>query len=731
MRDLRHMDRMIPGRFLISMQAAAACVLISSCTTPPSPEELTRWVAPNIPDERFDDFRLTAYLVPPSVRRSMYTSDDVVEWLDDYWHDLDPTPDTPENEALQVYRQRVSFLLERFPTISFGEWEEPWEHMLLYGLPDSQGPERPPWQVLNLSRRRTGGSNPVWSLNYGTPWDFRVTLGLGREASISSFRRPPGKPPSLEQAWQVLENPHSQPSRKKRALTYLSWYELPQVAERLLQIPIENFEGITDLRQEALHRLAIRCSYLLDPQGIRRAAALVAAGSSPETVLRRAISGDYPSSLFKQDLEVVQDMHAQIQLLERMPNRSANIELKDDPEMLLRTLVQKFPSELSITGWDWRGDLYLAYGSPAYLNENNRIAYYTWGSPEVIGVGSTMLGWIESARVEDILKNFIEIAADEVRNRQQKGRRAALTLGSALRGESSGRRAPSRSDMLEQIHVLAPPPVYQVGLPRGVNSLPMTMDAVAFPTPGDSMEVQVSFGIPTEAVRIMEVEDGYTMSLRTKLSLLDHDLNQIHSTTRYKGYLIEGSPEIKDRFFLDTVRFLAPPGSYIVYLSAEDPDTEISGGALFSLDLSPYGSDGLQVSPILLATDIRPASGSGKFIRGESRILPAPSRYLLYGQDLFFYYEISNLEASRFNDYVWNESYYIIPHSPDEGIITITPDHDYTRLTQTVSRDMQVDLSSLEATYSGQISLVVLVTDLTSQQQAVGVTLFNLRTPRQ
>lgn len=725
------MKKSNPGRFLVSVQAVAACILLPSCAPTPSPEELTRWVAPNIPDERLDEFRLTIYLVPPSSRRSMYASDDVEKWLDDYWRDLDPTPDTSENEALQVYRQRASFLQEKFPSVSFGEWEEPWGNMLLYGLPDSQGPERPPWQALNLTRRSTRRSSPVWSLNYGTPWNFRITLGLGREPTTSSFRRPPRKPPSLEEAWQALENRSSSPAEKGRALTYLTWYELPQIAERLLQIPIENFEGITDLRQEALHRLAIRCSYLLDPQGTRRLAALIAAEGSPETVLHRAIAGDYPLSLLQEDLEVLKDIDTRIQLLERMPNRSVNIEIWNDPEMLLHALLTKFPSEQSITGWDWRGDLYLAYGNPAYLNENNRIAYYTWGSPEVMGIGSTMLGWVESARIEDVLTNFIKIAADDVRTRRQKGTNAALTLSNVLRGETSGRGTPSRSDMLEHIHVLAPPPVYQVGMPREVSSLPMTMDAVAFPTPGDSMEIQVSFGIPTEAVQIMKVEDGFTMSLRTKLSLIDHDLNLIHSTTRYKGYMIEGSPEIKDRFFLDTIRFMVLPGSYIVYLSAEDPDSGISGGALLSLDLSPYESNQLQVSPILLATDIQPAQGSGKFIRGESRILPAPSRYLLYGQDLFFYYEISNLIETPFKDYLWNESYYIIPHSPDEGIITITPDHDYTRLTSTVSRDLQIDLSSLEATYSGQISLVVLVTDLTSKQQAVGVTLFNLRTRRE
>ncbi len=686
-------------------------------------------MAPHIPDDRFDDFRLTAFLAQPSVRRSMYTADDVVEWLDNYWQELDPTPGTPENEALSVYRNRAAFLQRKFPDTPFGEWLEPWGLFLRYGLPDSRGPEHPPWQMLRAPRFSSRRSGQAWCLNYTTPWTFTFTLGLGSQPSTSSFRKPPRKPPSLEGAWETLEDPASPPSRRRRALAYICWYELPEVAERLLQVPQERFSGITDMRQLALHRLTVRSSYLLEPQAVRRLAALIAAGGSAETFLRRAISGQYSSSALRQDLEVLEDMRSQLQVVERMPNRGPNIELWDDPEMLLRELARKFPSDDRITGWDWRGDLYLAYGRPAYLNTRQRLAYFTWGTPEALGIGDTMLGWVETARIEDTLGNFIDIAAEEVRTRQRKGSSAAATLAGALRGESGKRGAPSRKAMMEQLHVLAPPPVYQVGMPPMISTLPLTMDAVAFPTPGDSMEVQVSFGIPTEAVQIHETEGGYTMNLRTKLTLLDHELRLVHSTTRYKGYLIEGTPEIKDRFFLDTVRFMTPPGSYIVYLSAEDPETETSGGALLSLDLAPYGTDQLQVSPILLAMDIRPAQGSGKFVRGGSRILPAPSRYLLFGKDLFFYYEISNLTESQFHDYVWNESYYIIPHSPDEGIITISPDHDYTRLQPRASRDMQIDLSSLAATYEGPISLVVLVTDIISQQQAIGVTLFNLRRP--
>ncbi len=722
-------DRYASGSLLPTLLALLFHILLSCCAPPPSQSELTRWRAPDVPEDRLQDFRLTAFLAHANERRTMYTTDDIAAWLDSYWQDRDPTPGTPENEALTVYRQRAAFLQQRFPDTPFGEWPPLWYLLLRYGLPDSRGPEYTPWEMRLAPRSRSRRSAQSWSLNYGTPWSFTLTFRFSDQPSTSSFRKPPKKPPSLENTWEVLENPHAQMSRRQRALTYISWYELPEVAERLLQIPEDRFAGITDQRAYALRRLAVRSAYLLEPAEIRRLAALIAAGGSPETVLRRAASGQYTADALRLDLDAIAALRGHLQLLERMPNRGPHIELWQKPEELLRELARRFPSRDRLTGWDWRGDLYLAYGPPTHLNASRRMAYYTWGTPEVLDIGNTMMGWVQTARIEDTLNNFIKVAEEEVKTREKMGRSSSTILAGALRSGPDERGTPSRQRMLEHLHVLAPPPIYQVGMPLGVRRLPITMDAVAFPTEGDSMDVQASFGIPTEAVRIHQVEGGYTTNLRTHLILLDHELNLVHSTIRQKGYLIEGTPDIEDRFFLDTVRFKTVPGSYIAYLSAEDPETETAGGVLLSLDLVPYGTDELQVSPILLAMDIQPAEGSGKFVRGGNRILPAPSRYLLFGRDLFFYYEISNLAESQFHDYVWHESYYIIPNSPQEGIITITPDQDYTRLQPSASRDMQIDLSSLAATYEGPIFLVVFVTDLVSQQQAIGVTLFNLRRP--
>ena len=733
-RGCRMLMHRSPNRYtcspsLLILPAILFIALLTSCAPPPSHRDLIRWLAPDIPEDRLQDLRLTAFLAQPGDRRAMHTADDVVAWLDSYWLERDPTPGTPENEALAVYRQRAAYLQRRFPDTPFGEWPDIWSLFLQYGLPDSRGPEHPPWrlrQVLHLTQRIWV---EAWCLRYGSPWAFTFSFVPGNPPRATGFRKPPRKPPSMEDVWETLENPGSSMARRQRALTYISWYELPEIAERLLNIPANHFSDMADLRAQAFRRLAVRSSYLLQQNEIRRLAALIAAGGSPDTVLRRAASLHYPTRQLRLDLDVIRVLRSQLPHLERMPNRGPHIELWENPEQLFIELARNFPSDDRLTGWDWRGDLYLAYGAPAHLNPGQRVAYYTWGTPEALGIGQTMMGWVQTARMEDTLRNFIDIAAEEVRTRKKQGRSAAAALATALHDDSGERGAPTRELMLEQLHVLAPPPVYQVGIPLRLRTLPITMDAVAFPTEGDSMEVQASFGIPTDAVLIHEEEGRYTTNLRTRFTLIDHELNVIHSTTRHKGYMIEGKPDTEDLFLLDTFKFKTVPGSYIAYLSAEDPESETSGGALLSLDLASYGTDELQVSPILLATDIQPTEGSGKFVRGGSRILPAPSRYLLFGHDLFFYFEISNLTESQFHDYVWHESYYIIPHSPEEGIIKITHEHDYSRLQPRATRDMQIDLSSLEATYEGPIFLVVLVTDLTSHKQAIGVTLFNLRRP--
>lgn len=665
----------------------------------------------------------------------MHNTDDVLAWLDTYWMELDPTPDTPENEALEVYRQRVSYLEAQFPDTPFGEWPTLWCTFFRHGLPDAEGAGPPRYsdtRAVTPARTSSGRMRQLRArrLRYESPRPFILIIEEGSTVPVALDRSPPRKAPSLEGVWEDLENPNASVWKKQRALLLLSWYELPRIAERLLSLPDELFAGAERERDTALRRLATRSSYLLETPEIRRLAALNAARSAPETLLERAISGHYTQEELRQDLDTISAMLGDEARLERMPDRGPHVELWRRPEELLEEIVRAFPSDDRITGWDWRGDVYLAYGPPAYMSTQFRTALYTWGTPEVLNISESMMGQVQARRVEDILRNFMKIASEEVEQRQKQGSSAALSLTGALgTGEEQRGGGPSRELMLRQLHVLAPPPVFQVGIPQGGSPLPLTMDAVAFPVGEDSIEVQASFGMPTDVVRIREIETGYTTELRTSFVLMDHDLNVVHATVRKMGYLIEGHPQIEDRFFLDTFRIRTVPGSYIAYLSAEDPEAGTSGGALQNLDFNWQGTSHIQVSPIMLATDIQVTDEVGKFVRGDLHILPAPSRHLLYGHDLYFYYEINNLRKSQFGDHVWEESYYVIPDYPQGGIVKMTTERDYTSLEPSVSRYKIIDLSNLETTYEGPIFLIVLITDKVAGEQAVGVTRFNLRRP--
>ncbi len=706
-----------------------AGTLATSCVTPP-PAEFARSLAPRVPEERLGEVQLAAFLAEPDDRRALRAADDVLAWLEGFWRQRDPTPATPANELLQVYLQRAAYVESRFPDAAFGEWPKVWELFLRYGLPDSRGPEFVTWpRPDEEGRRRTPpsiASGFTWErLQYGSPTPFTLILdqGILQRPPLDS---PPPNPPSLEGVWETLEDSTAGSTETQQALTYLSWYELEEVAERLLSIPGERFADVPDQYTEACHRLARRSSYRLAQPDIRRLAALIAAGGGPAYVLRRATSASYDAPALSGDLFTLSDKQFQ---LPRTPHRGPHPRLRNDPEGLLEDLAQLFRAPDRITGWDWRGDLHLALGPPGYLDLRNRTAYYQWGTPEVIGIGDSMLGWIEVTRIRDPLREFITTAAMNIRERRQRAGTATSTLSEALTAHSSGAGEQFTETLLEQLHVLAPPAVYRVGAPQPSSYIPITVDIVAFPTEGDSVDIQATFGIPAESVRIREEVEGFLTDLRTNIILVDHSLNVVHAESRQGGYSIEGGREISGRFFLDTFRFKTTPGSYIAYLSAEDPIGGISGGILVSTDLTSMATNRLQVSPILLATDIRPAQGTGKFVRGGELILPAPFRQFHYNQDLYFYFEISNLTTSDVGDHVWNEAFFIIPDDPSQGIVTLAPEQDRTSLDSSASRSMQIDLSSMGESYEGHVFIVVLITDLVSERQAIGATLFSLRRP--
>ncbi len=701
--------------------------LVTACAGPSS-LEVTRALAPQVSSDRIEEVRLTALLVDGPTLRQMRQSEDLGAWLDDWWQRLDPIPTTPVNEAMQVYQQRLEFLKNRFPELIENEWPELMVLFLHHGSPDWQGPEFVPWpRPDDEGNERTiptiSGGFQWERMRYGAPHSFTLVIEQGKVRDDPEEPVPTG-PPSLVGTWEALEGSRAGTAERIDALNRISWYELPAIASRLLNIPRSRFSGMQEEYQAALERISVRSAYRLGVEGIRRLAALRAAGASPDLCIRRAMSGDYSLRNLLTDLR---PLAARRYILSQGGNRGPHPLLWLNPDGLLDSLVRDFPASHTMTGWDWRGDVFLAFGAPAYLDINNREARYLWGTPEILGISDTMLGKVDAALLDDQLGSFIQQTIGTIQRRRIQANQAAETVSEIL--ADGGSTAVTRG-MLDQLHVLAPPLVYNMGLPEGIRPIPISMDVVAFPTETDSVEVQTTFGIPANSVRMRAQEDFLITDLRTTIVMVDHDMNVVHAETRQQGYVINTSEGTTGRFFLDTYRFRIPPGSYIAFLSAEDPNGEKSGAAMVSVDLTAMGANQLHVSPILLASDIQPTEEDGKFVRGGLQILPAPSRRFLYGDDLFFYYEVENLSRSVVGDHAISESLYIIPNDTEEGIITISTGQDITSLTPSLSRSMQIDLSSLGRSYEGAVHLVVLVTDRVSGEQAVGATLLILRHPR-
>jgi GWxTD domain-containing protein len=705
-----------------------AAQLLASCAAP-KPVELTQTLAPRIPEERRDDLQITVFLVDSSTRREMRSAEDIGAWLDQYWQAIDPTPGTPRNEALDVYRQRAEWLRDRFTETPFGEWPVRWQIYLRYGLPDAIGPEYIAWRRQNDEGRAQTPSSLTQAtrerLRYRSPEPYEFVL---REGTIvrDPRQKVPEVPPSLEGDWEVLESPVSSVIDRRQALVDVSWYELTTVAERLLKIPESRLMPLGELRNQAFTRMARRMAYRHGTAGMRRLAALSATGADSRLLLSRAAGTPYSADELRADLERLSERRYR---LPRTPGRGPHPDLWTDPEGLFEYLAQTYPGPTRLTGWNWEGDAHLALGPAALMDSRNRIAYYLWGTPEGLGIGETMLGWVEVLRLGDTLSDFVHDVESTAEERRDQASRAAGSLADVLAGSERGGETGSTEVMLRQLQELTPPNVFRAGVPRGADPIPLTMDIVGFPAAGDSVDVQVSFGIPAWELAISEDEQGYATDLRTNLVLVDHQLAVRQAITRQAGYRISGEGDIAKRVFLDTFRFSTASGSYVAYLSAEDPRSGRSGGVLASIDLSSLHSDGLRISPILLATDIQPTSGQGKFVRGDLQILPVPSRQFFYGQDLHFYFEIENLGRSEFGDCIWDESYYIIPEAAGEGIVRINPDDQHTSLQSSARRNMAIDLSSMAETYEGGVYLVVLVIDMVSNRQVVSATHFVLRRP--
>jgi len=218
-------------------------------------------------EERLD-LELIRTLLNPIVERDLDDSEDPVGWMTAWWDDHDPTPGTLMNEAFYVFQQRAGYLNDRFPDMPLADITEPWKSFLLFGywdeiLIDNHFIRMERFRRVQSNRRQSGtdlttvdrlvmmnvGATQV--LIYQVPEPFHLSILKGRVIE--------GAPgliiPSLEGVWDLIEDPEADVEQRKEALKTVSWYELPEIAERLLGIPDTFFTDLQDELDECLRRL--------------------------------------------------------------------------------------------------------------------------------------------------------------------------------------------------------------------------------------------------------------------------------------------------------------------------------------------------------------------------------------------------------------------------------------------------------------------------------------------
>jgi hypothetical protein len=172
-----------------------------------------------------------------------------------------------------------------------------------------------------------------------------------------------------------------------------------------------------------------------------------------------------------------------------------------------------------------------------------------------------------------------------------------------------------------------------------------------------------------------------------------------------------------------------PPGRYLLYASVFDPVSERSGGTFVPFQIEPMATEGLRISPIVIAAGNGGVADRSLMLQRLEGLTPYPGRDLLYGEDLWLHFEITGLARSEFGDHAWEESFYIVPSGRGEGIVRIDPGMLLSGLESSVRRQLMLDLNLMASTYEGEVFVVAIITDAVSGTTAASATRFNIGRP--
>ncbi|MBN2009617.1 GWxTD domain-containing protein [candidate division KSB1 bacterium] len=261
-----------------------------------------------------------------------------------------------------------------------------------------------------------------------------------------------------------------------------------------------------------------------------------------------------------------------------------------------------------------------------------------------------------------------------------------------------------------------------------IKQLPVIADQVSFRGDSGLTVTNVNAALPGDSLHFILDGNNWQALIQSGIFLRDADWNPV---TQDSGTVMVQEDELSsigaDRYFFISRDVTESPGTY--HLSVEFQDKASGKRGVYRTDVvaDTFTASGLQMSDILLATQIETDTLVRSLQRNELRITPNPVRKLVPGMPVYLYYEIYNLITDKNGMAFYKIDYRLGNDKQKDGVFrkfftslglisqrgAITTSQEYSSSASTAYQSYRLNIP---AHIQGNLKLDVIVTDLMNKQ---------------
>ncbi len=224
--------------------------------------------------------------------------------------------------------------------------------------------------------------------------------------------------------------------------------------------------------------------------------------------------------------------------------------------------------------------------------------------------------------------------------------------------------------------------------------VPLSLEVlpVAFQGDGGCTEVHVYYALPAAPFReVSGRRSGYTQA---EVGIAVHDTAWHPLITRVQQRTIPILPD-PTAAINDFMAVSLQPGTYRLTLHGRSLEAErLQGSVRITLTVPDLSGPGLQISDLLPAWRIEPATGNSRFVRNGWHLWPNPLRRFSVRQPLFLYFELYGLTPDARGRTRYIVEYILRPQKPRKKFLGLfgRDDRPVLRL-KSIHEDTRTDLS--------------------------------------